>query len=452
MRRLFALFAISAWLLGAAAAAQPAGPPKDGPTVAYTHGRWWSGSAFVEGARYVRGGMFVARPARRPDRSVDLAGAYVTPPYADAHNHMAGRASDVSLRATASGVFYLMNPTILASAAPALRRALQGPGKIDAVLSMGAITAPGGHPEALYVDVLRPRVYPQMAPGDFLGDAFHYVTSPADIAPVLDRLVAQHAQFVKIMLLYSEEYARRKDDPAFRGNRGMDPALVAPLVAAAHARGLRVAAHIETAADFRAIVRAGVDEAAHMPGYYGAKGSLDAYRITPADARAAARAHIVVVPTASLAFINNREDPARLAVVEAMQRANLLALKHAGVPLLIGTDQQPGDAPDEAAYLITLGVLTPREALNSLSDATPRYIFPGRRIGRLSPGYEASFLVLAGDPTRDFAASQEILRRVKQGFEIPDPPPELRPRLNNPPPPIARARPRPTATASPRAG
>jgi imidazolonepropionase-like amidohydrolase len=280
-----------------------------------------------------------------------------------------------------------------------------------------------------------------MAPGDFLGDAFHYVTSTADIAPVLDRLVSQHAQFVKIMLLYSEEYDRRKDDPAYRGQRGLNPALVAPLVAAAHARGLRVAAHIETAADFRAIVRAGVDEAAHMPGYYGAKGSLAAYRITAADAQAAKRAHIVVVPTASLALTSHRDDPARLAVVEAMQRANLLALKHAGVPLLIGTDQQPGDAPDEAAYLITIGVLTPREALDALTEATPRYIFPGRRIGRLAPGYEASFLALAGDPTRDFAASQEILRRVKQGFEIPDPPPELRPRLNDPPPKGLASRP-----------
>ena len=447
MHRLFALLALSAWLFGAAVA-QPSAPP----TTAYIDGRWWNGSAFVEGARYVRGETFVSRPARPPDRTVDLAGAYVTPPYADAHNHMPGRTPDVSNIAIAAGVFYLMNPTVLASAGANTPRELQGPGKIDAVLSMGAITAPGGHPEALYVDVLRPRVYPQMAPGDFLGDAYHYVTSSADIAPVLDRLVAQHAQFVKVMVLFSEEFARRKDDPAFRGLRGVDPALVAPLVAAAHARGLRVAAHIETAADFRVITRAGVDEAAHMPGYYGAKGPLDAYRITDADAAAAARAHMVVVPTASLAFLNNHDDPARLAVVQAMQRANLMALKRAHVPLLIGTDQQPGDAPDEAAYLIGLGVLTPREALNSLTAATPRYIFPRRRIGRLEPGFEASFLALAGDPTRDFAALQEILRRVKQGFEIPDPPPELRPHLNNPPPVIAPARRRPGAKASPPSG
>src|SRR5581483_12479235 len=120
-------------------------------------------------------------------------------------------------------------------------KALDGPGKVDAVLSMGAITAPGGHPEALYVDVLRQRVYPQLKPEDFLGDAFHYVTKPGDIDPVLDRLVAQHAQFVKLMVIFSEEYAKRKDDPAYRGYKGVDPALVPAIARAAHRRGLRLA-------------------------------------------------------------------------------------------------------------------------------------------------------------------------------------------------------------------
>jgi imidazolonepropionase-like amidohydrolase len=391
------------------------------PTVAYIHGRWWTGDRFEEGARYVRGALFVARPAQAPRRTVDLSGAYVIPPFGDAHNHMPGRAADVSARAMGAGVFYLMNPTILASAAPALREALKGPGKVDAVLSMGAITAPGGHPEALYVDVLRPRVYPDIPADKFLGDAFHHVTKLSDIGPVLDRLQAQGAEFVKIMVLNSEEYAKRRDDPASRGFKGLDPTLVAPLVADAHRRGLRVAAHIETAADFRVIVAAGVDESAHMPGYYGAKDALDRYAITDEDAAAAARSHIVMVATASLAADNNQGHPERLAEVQALQRANLLKLKRAGAPLLIGTDGQPDDAPNEARYLIGLGVFTPKDALVSLTESTPRYILPGRRVGRLQPGYEASFLTLAADPTRDFDAIKTITRRVKQGFEIPGP-------------------------------
>jgi imidazolonepropionase-like amidohydrolase len=401
-----------AFLAGASQALAAAGP-----VVAYTHGRWWSGAGFVAGDRYVRDGLFVPRPAGGAAEVVDLGGGYVVPPFADAHNHMAGRTSQVSDQAMAAGVFYLMNPTLLASLGPGIRQALAGPGHVDAVLSMGAVTAPGGHPEGLYENLIRMGVYPDKRPQDLLGDAFHEVTRAADIDPVLDRLVAQNAQFVKIILMFSDEYEKRRDDPAYGEMKGLDPALVPLIVQAAHRRGLRVAAHIETAADFRVIVAAGVDEAAHMPGYYGGVGPVAQYAITDADARAAARAHIRVVATASYA-LNNR-DKTRLPAIQAMQRANLMKLKAAGVPILIGTDGVADAAIAEARYLVDLKVFTPKEAFVALAVKTPRFIFPGRRIGVLQPGYEASFLVLKADPTQRFDAVTRIVRAVKQGFEVP---------------------------------
>jgi imidazolonepropionase-like amidohydrolase len=385
--------------------------------VAYENGRWWNGVSFVPGTRYVEKGLFVPAPARPTGRKADLRGAFVVPPFADAHNHMAGSASEVNASAETAGIFYLMNPNVLASTAPGLRAAHHGPQDIDVLLSMGGITAPGGHPEKLYVDVLRKYVYAAMQPKDFIGDAFHYVTSLEDIDPVLDRLVSQRAQFVKIMLLFSEEFERRKDDPAYRGFRGLDPKLVPAIVAAAHRRGLRVAAHIETAADFRVIVAAGVDEAAHMPGYLALAGPMSMYEITDADAGGAARARTVVVATASVALGG---DKSRIAAAQAMQRANLQKLKAAGVPLLIGTDGAADAAVLEARYLIDLGIFTPKQALASLSEATPQFIFPGRKIGVLKPGYEASFLALAGDPTVDFSAVAHIELRVKQGVPLAD--------------------------------
>jgi imidazolonepropionase-like amidohydrolase len=413
---LFALAALVLALQPLAGQAQAAPVP----VTAYVDGRWWTRHGFEAGDRYVQGEVFVPAPKAAPARRVDLGGGYVVPPFADAHNHMAGRTAQVSDQAIAAGIFYLMNPTSLASLAPGLRQTLAGPGKVEAVLSMGAVTAPGGHPEGLYQDVLRKYVYPDIRPEDFVGDAFHYVATPADIDPVLDRLVAQKAQFVKIILMFSEDFARRRDDPAFREHKGLDPALVPLIVRAAHKRGLRVAAHIETAADFRVVVAAGVDEAAHMPGYYGGVGPIAQYEITDADARAAARAHIAVVATASYAL--NNDDKGQAPGVRAMQKANLMKLKRAGVPILIGTDGPPDGAIGEARYLIDLGVFTPKEALISLSQTTPRYIYPGRRIGALTPGEEASFVVLKADPTADFGAVKTIVRRVKQGFDIPAPP------------------------------
>jgi imidazolonepropionase-like amidohydrolase len=49
---------------------------------------------------------------------------------------------------------------------------------------------------------------------------------------------------------------------------------------------------------------------------------------------------------------------------------------------------------------------------------TPRAIFPHRKLGRLTNGFEASFLVLGGDPLSDFARSRDIVMRVKQGHPI----------------------------------
>jgi hypothetical protein len=390
---------------------------------AYTHGLWWDGRAFTAGDRYVQDGLFVAKPATAPGRSVDLRGEYVVPPFGDAHNHMPGAPAAFDAAAVDAGVFYFMNPNIMASLAPGLRAYLAAPGHIDARLAIGGITAPGGHPEKLYEDILTKYVYTDMKPEQMVGDAFNYVTKPADIDPVMDKLVAEHTDFVKIFLLYSEDFAKRKDDPAVRGDKGLDPALVPAIVAAAHKRGLKVAAHIETAADFRVVVAAGVDEAAHMPGYVALEDPVSKYAITDADAAAAAKANISVVTTAWLG--GNTRDPAkRLPEVQAMQKANLQKLQAAGVPLVLGTDGDAGSVIKEARYLVSLGVLDASTALRLLCVDTPRFIFPGRKIGALAPGYEASFLVLKADPSVDLASLTQIDLRVKQGLELAATPPK----------------------------
>jgi imidazolonepropionase-like amidohydrolase len=48
-------------------------------------------------------------------------------------------------------------------------------------------------------------------------------------------------------------------------------------------------------------------------------------------------------------------------------------------------------------------------------ETTPRTIFPNRKIGRLREGYEASFLVLNGNPIENFDYVKNIRLRFKQG-------------------------------------
>lgn len=98
-------------------------------------------------------------------------------------------------------------------------------------------------------------------------------------------------------------------------------------------------------------------------------------------------------------------------------------MKKHGVRVIVGSDSYRNTSVPEAMYLASLGVYSNAELLRLWADDTARGIFPNRRIGTLEPGYEASFLVLDGDPLADFSNVKRIRLRVKQGFTIPEPSP-----------------------------
>jgi imidazolonepropionase-like amidohydrolase len=91
-------------------------------------------------------------------------------------------------------------------------------------------------------------------------------------------------------------------------------------------------------------------------------------------------------------------------------------LRDAGVHLAVGSDGYRDTSVGEVRYLATLGVFDSMGLLRLWSQATPRAIFPGRRVGCLENGCEASLLVLAGDPSADFANTGRITLRMKDGY------------------------------------
>src|SRR5205085_1656478 len=132
--------------------------------------------------------------------------------------------------------------------------------------------------------------------------AFLYtIDTVADLDRKWPAIKADAPDFIKTYLLYSEEFAKRKDDPAAVNWRGLDPVVLAAIVRRAHADRLRVSTHIETAADFHNALMAGVDEINHMPGFRGneklAIPDPALFEITEADAREAARRGTFVVTT-----------------------------------------------------------------------------------------------------------------------------------------------------------
>jgi imidazolonepropionase-like amidohydrolase len=194
----------------------------------------------------------------------------------------------------------------------------------------------------------------------------------------------------------------------------------------AHAAGLRVAAHVNSAADFRTAVAAGVDVMAHMPG--GVIVESDdpaANRITDADAREARRRGVTVIagPLIILENYYRGRDAAARDTALQVQLHNLRVLRRNRVSMAIGSDVYGSSARPEAAYMAGLGVFPPAELLRMWSQTTPALIFPTRRIGRLAPGYEASLLVLDCDPLARWECTGEIRLRIKEGMRIDLPPP-----------------------------
>jgi imidazolonepropionase-like amidohydrolase len=141
--------------------------------------------------------------------------------------------------------------------------------------------------------------------------------------------------------------------------------------------------------------------------------SLDHWELMDEDALTAADQKVFVITTT----LKEADDP-DAGKYREVYRHNLNLLAQHSVRMGIGTDSR-GNAPAEAVYLNSLGVFDNRAVLQMLSKATAQGIFPGRKIGELRDGYEATFLALDNDPLVDLKNINSIAIRFKEGQVIP---------------------------------
>ena len=190
------------------------------------------------------------------------------------------------------------------------------------------------------------------------------------------------------------------------------------ITARAHPAGLKVAAHVDTAADYHFALIGGVDEMGHLPGYgIRASSSVATFHFSDSDIALSAARHIKVQATAGI-DVDATTPIQDLKVRQDSQRDSLTRLKAIGVPILVGSDHYGEDSLHEADYLHSLGIWSNVELLRMWSVETPQAIFPHRAIGELKPGYEASFLILSTSPLKDWSATHLIVDRWKQGVRI----------------------------------
>ena len=423
MRTLAAAFAAMAVALPAALH-----PAADAPVVtAWTNGTWFDGTAFRSVEVYSIGDRLTLKRPRAVDRTIDLAGGYVTGAFAEAHNHNipSGDSEETIRTYLRQGIFYVMTQGNVPQAPRELAGKVNAPGTVDVAFANGLFTAPGGHPTAL---VERNIKNGGMGDGDRNGGFLHPVASKADVDRAFDTRIRQQApDFIKIVLAYSEDRVAGIPRPANSDRHGLDPTLAAHIVKRAHRAGLRVSAHVESAYDFEVATDAGVDVIAHMPGFWPDEARIAAkgtglYKISEAAARRAGRRRVAVVTTVGESLRNIADGGKRAAMREPLldvYRHNFSVLARHAVRIVIGSDQFRSTSLPEAIDIQKAALLTPAAALRALTVDAAATIFPRRAPFGLAEGAPADFVVLNGNPLLDFAAIQHVRMRVKSGRELP---------------------------------
>lgn len=401
--------------------------------VAYVNGQWFDGAGFRPQTIYVVDGLLTTQRPSQLSETVDLRGGFVIPPLGDAHQHIfnsrSSFASD-SKRFLEAGVYYVMVQDALGEpAAEVLAQAGQRE-TVDVSYTWAPLIG-SGHGLLDFFKSLGEQ-------GEFgtarsLADldtrAFFLVDNETDLSNKWNKLIASKADFIKVILAFSEEHEKRRDDKRFytdaalnMARPGLSPRLLPLLVQRAHAAGKRVSVHVETANDFRVAVAAGADLIAHLPGWhvgptagFGDE-SLNHWLLTDEDARQAAQKKVGVITTISpKPFFDNAKLGEQFRRV---QRENLARLKRHGVSIAIGADNDETMAHGEVRQLADLGVFDNRDLLRLLVQTTPQAIFPKRKVGCLQTDCEASFLVLEANPLQQLENLRRVKLRVKQGFPL----------------------------------
>jgi imidazolonepropionase-like amidohydrolase len=387
------------------------------PNTELINGKWFSGKSFEPRTVYSMDGRFTFHRPSRIDRTVDLAGTWIVPPFGEAHSHTIGKGVEESDQKAIQeflrdGVFYVKIQANLPFTDEMKRRLpinrRDGP---DVIFAGAPLTATGGHPSALYEAQLKNGFFPGYTNETFKDHTYFVIDSESDLDLKWSRILDLRPDFIKTILVFSDEFEKRKDQDIPDALKGLDPRLLPRIVEKAHAAKLHVSTHVMNAADFHAAVAAGTDEIAHLPF------ATDSIMIE--DAKLAARHGIVVDTTCGMipAIPRRLLPEAIVPQVVAAQKANLRLLHESGVRLAIGSDIIHS-AVKEFDYLQKLGVFDNLTLLKMWTETTAQTIFPSRKIGELREGYEASFAALEGNPLDDLMNVHRIKLRFKQGMPV----------------------------------
>jgi len=276
-----------------------------------------------------------------------------------------------------------------------------------------------------------------------------YVAGPVVTATTPD----EARKAVEAAAALKPDWIKIRVDDNLGATRKTTPEVYRTVIEQAHARGLRVAAHIFYLADAKALLRAGVDFLAHSV----RDRDVDRELIDLMKARGVCLSPTLMREVSTFVYesrpaffddpfftrdadpevVAALDDPGRQAKVAASRsaqaykkalevaRRNVKALHDAGVSLAFGTDTGPPARFQgyfeqlELEELVKAG-LTPAEALSSATGDAARCMGLADRLGTLQRGRHADFIVLTRNPLEDVRHTRTIESVWVGGNRVPE--------------------------------
>ncbi len=382
--------------------------------IQFINGNWFNGQTFEKKTVWLKKSLINYTNKEEVDTIIDLSAKYVISPFAEAHNHNLESDYKLDERINSyldNGIFYVK---LLSSIKKRITPLMHHYNKFDGLdisMAHAPLTATDGHPIALRKKFLEygrfEGLFNSIEEIEYHG--YVIIDDLEDLNKKWDKILSFSPNFIKINLLYSEEYEKRKNDTTFFGKKGLNPKLIPKIVKKAHASNLRVSAHVATAYDFHVAVNSNVDEIAHLPEIHNGK------LIDIEDAILAKKNDITVVTTVSLVKKNKEKENYKELLENVC--SNLKLLKRVGVKLAIGSDIYNDNSTQEFNFLYQLNIFSNQELLKMWTENAANTIFPNRKIGKLEEGFEGSFLVLDKNPLIDILdINKSIVLKVKDGF------------------------------------
>ncbi|MEV8136755.1 amidohydrolase family protein [Microbacterium aurantiacum] len=256
------------------------------------------------------------------------------------------------------------------------------------------------------LDTGSPRIVAAGAVGSATGHG-SFLATPAetldDYVAALDALAERGARAVKVFA--SGGVITAGTTP---GATQMAPELISAVVAAAHERGLRVAAHAHGLDSIRNAIAAGVDTVEHFS-------YLSPDELAPL---AVGTTTLVTTYVATERFVSapdragsNAQALAKILDHDPHERAALGLAVAAGARLAVGTDagttlnRHGGGMQEQALHLAAAG-LASRGVLRALTVGGAAAV--GVAAGALAPGLSADLVCLRNDPLGDLTALREV--------------------------------------------